>query len=355
MIRFENLTKIYRGIKAVDDLNLQIPQGTIFGFIGPNGAGKTTTIKMMAGVLRPTRGRIYINGLDIAKEPSKAKQIIGFIPDRPFLYEKLSGLEFLTFKAGLYGMKEDRLEEKIWDLLDLFELREWADELIEQGQYLKAKAYLEQAKKSKRLNEAQIKRVKVTLERVDAKIDEQKRLMADLYKRSRKHYKQGNIEKALEGFAIVASSGLYVPRMGKTAEQYLAMIEQRPVQAQKPAKLQIPRPEPEKPLVLPAVPAEQYGNEPMRGSLIRENVKHSYLKAVIRDAEARANMHVGKAEFSIAKAVVQNAEKVLQKYRPDIEPHLYDQHNERLQKLTRMVNEQQRRWELRWDTKDSGL
>ncbi|UCH00570.1 MAG: ABC transporter ATP-binding protein [Deltaproteobacteria bacterium] len=131
MIRFENLTKIYRGIKAVDDLNLQIPQGTIFGFIGPNGAGKTTTIKMMAGVLRPTRGRIYIDGLDIAKEPSKVKRIIGFIPDRPFLYERLSGLEFLRFKAGLYGMKEDRLDERIWDLLGLFELREWADELIE--------------------------------------------------------------------------------------------------------------------------------------------------------------------------------------------------------------------------------
>jgi len=131
MIRFENLTKIYRGIKAVDDLNLQIPQGTIFGFIGPNGAGKTTTIKMMAGVLRPTRGRIYINGLDIAKEPSKAKRIIGFIPDRPFLYEKLSGVEFLRFKAGLYGMKGNRLGEKILDLLNLFELTEWADELIE--------------------------------------------------------------------------------------------------------------------------------------------------------------------------------------------------------------------------------
>lgn len=249
----------------------------------------------------------------------------------------------------------ERIRSAMSEKKRVLEYVDRADELIEQGQYLKAKAYLEQAKKSKRLNEAQIKRVKVTLERVDAKIDEQKRLMADLYKRSRKHYKQGNIEKAREGFAIVASSGLYVPRMGKTAEQYLAMIEQRPVQAQKPAKLQIPWPKPEKPLVLPAVPTEQYGNEPMRGSLIRENVKHSYLKAVIRDAETRANMHVGKAEFSIAKAVVQNAEKVLQQYRPDIEPHLYDQHNERLQKLTRMVNEQQRRWELRWDTKDSGL
>ena len=131
MIRFENLTKIYRGIKAVDDLNLQIPRGTVFGFIGPNGAGKTTTIKMMAGVLRPTRGRIYIDGVDIAKEPSKVKRIIGFIPDRPFLYEKLSGSEFLRFKAGLYGMKGDGLDEKLLGLLNLFELTEWADELIE--------------------------------------------------------------------------------------------------------------------------------------------------------------------------------------------------------------------------------
>ncbi len=131
MIRFEHLTKVYRGIKAVDDLNLQIPRGTIFGFIGPNGAGKTTTIKMMAGVLRPTRGRIYIDGVDIAKEPSKVKRIIGFIPDRPFLYEKLSGSEFLRFKAGLYGMKGDGLDEKLFGLLNLFELTEWADELIE--------------------------------------------------------------------------------------------------------------------------------------------------------------------------------------------------------------------------------
>jgi ABC-2 type transport system ATP-binding protein len=131
MILFENLTKIYSGIIAVDNVNLQIPQGTIFGFIGPNGAGKTTTIKMMAGVLKPTKGRIVINGLDIARQPSKAKKIIGFIPDRPFLYEKLSGLEFLRFKAGLYGITGDSLYEKIEDLLTLFELTDWADELIE--------------------------------------------------------------------------------------------------------------------------------------------------------------------------------------------------------------------------------
>jgi len=131
MILFENLTKIYSGIIAVNSLNLQIPRGTIFGFIGPNGAGKTTTIKMMAGVLKPTKGRILLNGVDIAREPSKAKKIIGFIPDRPFLYEKLSGMEFLRFKAGLYGIKGDRLHEKIEGLLNLFELTDWADELIE--------------------------------------------------------------------------------------------------------------------------------------------------------------------------------------------------------------------------------
>lgn len=131
MIVFENLTKTYRGIKAVDNINLKVPQGIIFGFIGPNGAGKTTTIKMMAGVLSPTEGRIFINGLDIAKEPSEAKKIIGFIPDRPFLYEKLSGVEFLKFKAGLYRMKEDGLEGKISDLLRLFELSDWAHELVE--------------------------------------------------------------------------------------------------------------------------------------------------------------------------------------------------------------------------------
>lgn len=131
MITFENLTKTYSGRKAVDNLNLEISRGTIFGFIGPNGAGKTTTIKMMAGVLKPTEGRILINGLDIAKEPSRAKMIIGFIPDRPFLYEKLSGKEFLMFKAGLYGIMGDALHERIDGLLSLFELTDWADELIE--------------------------------------------------------------------------------------------------------------------------------------------------------------------------------------------------------------------------------
>jgi ABC-2 type transport system ATP-binding protein len=131
MIVFENLTKTYRGIKAVDNLSLQIPRGSIFGFIGPNGAGKTTTIKMMTGILRPTSGRIRIDGFDIAREPSRVKRIIGLIPDRPFLYEKLSGTEFLLFKGGLYGMDRIRLNEEISHLLNTFELTEWGDELIE--------------------------------------------------------------------------------------------------------------------------------------------------------------------------------------------------------------------------------
>ena len=104
MIELINLTKRYRQVTAVDDLSLKVEPGEIYGFLGPNGAGKTTTIKMIAGTLLPTSGRIIINGQDLAKRPESAKQVVGFIPDRPFLYEKLSGLEFLRFMAGLYGV-----------------------------------------------------------------------------------------------------------------------------------------------------------------------------------------------------------------------------------------------------------
>lgn len=132
MIKIVNLTKVYRGLKAVDDLSLDIKQGTIFGFLGPNGAGKTTTIKMLAGVLQPTHGRIIINGMDISLQPSEVKRSVGFIPDRPFVYEKLSGQEFLGFMAGLYNLDHgSSMDERISELLELFELNHWADELIE--------------------------------------------------------------------------------------------------------------------------------------------------------------------------------------------------------------------------------
>ena len=132
MIKLINLTKIYKGIKAVDDLNIEVERGKVFGFLGPNGAGKTTTIKMMAGVLKPTYGSIIINGKDIAKYPSEVKLSTGFIPDRPFLYEKLTGLEFLKFIAGLY--RTDRYPSNhynIMELLEIFELDHWCDEMIE--------------------------------------------------------------------------------------------------------------------------------------------------------------------------------------------------------------------------------
>ena len=87
MIKLIDLSKSYRGLKAVDNLNLEVKKGIIFGFLGPNGAGKTTTIKMMAGVLRPTHGHIIINGMNIAEKPAEVKRSVGFIPDRPFLYD----------------------------------------------------------------------------------------------------------------------------------------------------------------------------------------------------------------------------------------------------------------------------
>ena len=132
MIKLINLTKIYKGLHAVDKINLEVKKGTIFGFLGPNGAGKTTTVKMMAGVLKPTYGQIIINGLDLSKEPSAVKQCVGFIPDRPFVYEKLTGLEFLRFIADLYRIDDvPSLDHEISRLLELFELGHWQEEMIE--------------------------------------------------------------------------------------------------------------------------------------------------------------------------------------------------------------------------------
>lgn len=131
MITLSNLTKQYGRTLAVDGINLSVDAGEIFGFIGPNGAGKTTTIRIMGGVLAPTAGTVLIDGLDMAKEPEKAKKRIGYIPDRPFLYEKLTGSEFMRFSADLYGMPDDGVPAKAQDLLRMFSLWEWADSLIE--------------------------------------------------------------------------------------------------------------------------------------------------------------------------------------------------------------------------------
>ena len=124
MIRTENLTKHFGPKVAVNSLDLEVHEGEFFCFLGPNGAGKTTTIRMLTGLIKPTQGRAFIRGLDIQQSPLEAKALIGYIPDAPFLYEKLTGREFMRFVAGLYRMPEDHLAAKCEELLELFEIRE---------------------------------------------------------------------------------------------------------------------------------------------------------------------------------------------------------------------------------------
>lgn len=129
MIQLIDLTKNYGKLLAVDNVKLEIGSGEIFGFLGPNGAGKTTTIKMIAGLLQPTSGSILIDGHDVQREPLLAKSVTGFIPDRPFLYEKLTAVEFMEFVASLYAAQKP--EKRINELLELFGLPDWKNELVE--------------------------------------------------------------------------------------------------------------------------------------------------------------------------------------------------------------------------------
>jgi len=131
MIRVSGLAKTFGSFKAVDGVDLDVASGEIHGFLGPNGAGKTTTIRMIAGLLKPTAGRVMLDGHDLAREPEAAKAALGFIPDRPFLYEKLTAAEFLRFHGGLYGLEGEGVETRARELLELFELLGWKDELVE--------------------------------------------------------------------------------------------------------------------------------------------------------------------------------------------------------------------------------
>lgn len=131
MLTIKNLTKKYGDFVAVDDLNLEVHSGELFGFLGPNGAGKTTTIKVMTSLLRPTKGTALIGGFDITKEPIEAKRIIGYLPEEPFLYEKLTGREFLDFVCDLWQMDEKKKQENIEKHLNLFGLKDVADDLIQ--------------------------------------------------------------------------------------------------------------------------------------------------------------------------------------------------------------------------------
>jgi ABC-2 type transport system ATP-binding protein len=131
MIAVTGLVKRYGAFTAVDGVSLEVKPGQIHGFLGPNGAGKTTTIRMIAGLLKPTAGHILVNGHDLAVSPEGAKASLGFIPDRPFIYEKLTAGEFLSFHAGLYGIADDGIDDRIREMLELFELGRWRDELVE--------------------------------------------------------------------------------------------------------------------------------------------------------------------------------------------------------------------------------
>src|SRR5947199_4359502 len=131
MIGLSDLVKQYGTFTAVDAVSLDVAPGEIHGFLGPNGAGKATTIRIIAGLLKPTAGRVLINGQDLATSAEAAKASLGFIPDRPFIYEKLTAGEFLRFHAGLYGMDGDGVAARIEEMLGLFELSRWEHEVVE--------------------------------------------------------------------------------------------------------------------------------------------------------------------------------------------------------------------------------
>jgi len=131
MIEIASLAKRYGTFIAVRSLDLVVPGGELFGFLGPNGAGKTTTMRMIAGLLQPTAGTVHIAGHDLKTDSMQAKRALGFIPDRPFIYEKLTGIEFVRFTAGLYGEQGKDVDRRGHELRALFDLEPWRDELVE--------------------------------------------------------------------------------------------------------------------------------------------------------------------------------------------------------------------------------
>lgn len=133
MIELSNLSKSYaRGkVRAVDNISLTVRPGEIFGFLGPNGAGKTTTIKMIVGLLRPDAGEVRVAGVDMLRDPIAAKHRIGFVPDQPQVYDRLTGSEYLNFLADVYQVPDDVRRERIDRYLEIFELRDAVGDLVQ--------------------------------------------------------------------------------------------------------------------------------------------------------------------------------------------------------------------------------
>ena len=131
MLRIEGLTKRYGDHEAVKNLDLHVPAGTVFGFLGPNGAGKTTTMRSIAGLIRPTSGRIIIDGIDTTKDPLATKARVGYIPDRPYLYDRLTGVETMRFVGDLFGLSAELSDERADLLLQRFGIHHVRDALTE--------------------------------------------------------------------------------------------------------------------------------------------------------------------------------------------------------------------------------
>jgi ABC-2 type transport system ATP-binding protein len=132
MLKLTNLTKKFGKFTAVNNINLEINAGDFFGFLGQNGAGKTTTIKMITGLYASSSGTVQINGIDIQRDHIEAKKIIGYIPDQPFLYEKLTGKEFLYFCGGIYQIEKSKLKNKIDETIHQLKIEQWVDKRTEE-------------------------------------------------------------------------------------------------------------------------------------------------------------------------------------------------------------------------------
>ncbi len=130
-LTIRNLKKKFNNTWALKGLNLDLNAGEIFVLLGPNGAGKTTTLKLIAGLLHPTEGSIQISGIDMRRDPVTAKAHLGYIPDEPFIYDKLTGREFLNFIAGIRKVKKEDCERRLPVLLKTFDIGPWIDEMSE--------------------------------------------------------------------------------------------------------------------------------------------------------------------------------------------------------------------------------
>jgi ABC-2 type transport system ATP-binding protein len=132
LINLKNLTKKFGSFTAVNSINLHIEKGSLFGFLGPNGAGKSTTIKMLTGIYSLSGGDIEVAGMSILKDAQAIKQITGYIPDQPYLYDRLTGLEFLYFCGGLYNLKKMDVKERIDEMIETLKLGDWLNKRTEE-------------------------------------------------------------------------------------------------------------------------------------------------------------------------------------------------------------------------------